>query len=226
MNTKPYPFLTVTSGLRLQGQTSVSVLPFLTACRAHLLLVGDADFDGSRLGLDRPTVSILFLPSSRLAKNLRGSSRRPQTYGAQKCPPRFVLGKGHPVVSSSRALHGPRGRRGRLLGRPPGRAPQGSSCPALACSCQEDGESGRAERPRAALGLTPGSSYVWVTVINVMLIPTRMMGARPRGSRYNQLMKTRHSPQTHYHYEKSPENTQETRPLSCCWMTDWQSSSF
>ena len=75
---------------------------------------------------------------------------------------------------------------------------------------------GEKSRPTAAIKTTLENSYVWVMVINVMLIPTKTMGERPCENIYNQLMKNATPITLIITMKNHPENTQETRPWSHC----------
>lgn len=91
--------------------------------------------------------------------------------------------------------------------------------PASACCCQKRHRNethGEKSRPTAAIETTLENSYVWVTVINVMLIPTKTMGEKPCANIYNQLMKNATPIRAIITMKNHPENTQATRPWSHC----------
>lgn len=83
-----------------------------------------------------------------------------------------------------------RSRWGRPPRCPPRWVPICSSCPAFTCGCQKCSKNERGHReksrPVTATEIAPEDSCVWATVINVMLIPTKMMGERPCKNIYNQ----------------------------------------
>lgn len=60
----------------------------------------------------------------------------------------------------------------------------------LPCSCQKCSRNRRAQGEKrqltAAIEITLEDSWVWVTVINVMLIPTKTTGRRSCENIYNQ----------------------------------------
>lgn len=198
--------------------------PFPKACHIHFLLIGDTDFDDSLKILSGfvHCIDIIFMPCMTCQKPL-GKLFKTMKIFCSKLLPWFFLGKG----TSSCPVHIPmvplctlKSRRGRLLWCPPTQVPICCSCPAFAYSCQKcsmnEKAPGQESWPTAAIEITLENSYVWVTVINVMLIPTKTMGEKPCGNIYNQLMKNTTPIRLIITMKNHSENTQETRLLSHC----------